>query len=150
MKVIISRKQWLRGEGGTVSRLLRKADDKMCCLGFACIQSGLAPIQIREHMSPINLLIFKKQEEQLPWAHIVDVHNKPDQRLKQDVLHAMMAINDAPLLQEDYFQRPDTGMQMVLTRLKMETLKTVNTESERESLLIMLGKKVGLELEFVD
>ena len=37
----IDRRTWLRGEGASQSFLLREADGKMCCLGFACLAAGL-------------------------------------------------------------------------------------------------------------
>lgn len=41
MKLTINRPQWLRGEGSTASRLVRVADDKMCCLGFYGLACGI-------------------------------------------------------------------------------------------------------------
>ena len=34
MKLIIDRKEWLRGEGGENSYLLRHSDHKRCCIGI--------------------------------------------------------------------------------------------------------------------
>lgn len=41
MKFQIIRKNWLRGEGGENSYLLRPSDKKMCCLGFFCLAEGI-------------------------------------------------------------------------------------------------------------
>ena len=35
LNVIVNRETWLRGEGSDKSFLLRPADGKMCCMGFA-------------------------------------------------------------------------------------------------------------------
>lgn len=59
-KLVIDRTTWLRGEGGTPSRLLRTEDGKMCCMGSYCLQiAGLSPDQILERStlaSVANLL----------------------------------------------------------------------------------------------
>jgi len=56
MKLVIDRKQWLRGEGGHRSYLLRKSDRKMCCLGFFSLACGLREDQILGVVSPRDLL----------------------------------------------------------------------------------------------
>jgi hypothetical protein len=38
MKFTIDREWWLRGEGGSLSRLLRVEDRKMCCVGSFALQ----------------------------------------------------------------------------------------------------------------
>jgi hypothetical protein len=55
MKLTIDRSQWLRGEGSENSYLLRKKDDKMCCLGFFSLQCGFDYLEIRGIKSPISL-----------------------------------------------------------------------------------------------
>lgn len=47
MKVVVDRARWLRGEGGDDSKLLRRMDGKMCCMGFACIAAGAEPEDIK-------------------------------------------------------------------------------------------------------
>jgi hypothetical protein len=44
---VIDRTKWLRGEGNTPSCLLRRTDEKMCCVGILCSQSGYTPTAIR-------------------------------------------------------------------------------------------------------
>lgn len=56
MILIIDRKRWLRGEGEEVSSLLRRYDNKMCCLGFLCLAIGFSPTQITGIASPARLL----------------------------------------------------------------------------------------------
>jgi hypothetical protein len=46
MKLVINRKQWLRGEGACFSRLLRGPDGKMCCVGCYAIALGAKPADI--------------------------------------------------------------------------------------------------------
>jgi hypothetical protein len=53
--LVIERAKWLRGEGGSVSQLLRASDGKMCCLGFLGAQCGYAPDQLRGHAEPGEL-----------------------------------------------------------------------------------------------
>lgn len=44
--VVIDRSRWLRGEGSNQSYLLRKDDQKMCCVGFLCQALGYEPGEI--------------------------------------------------------------------------------------------------------
>lgn len=41
MNYIVKRSEWLRGEGGVVSCLLRSSDHKRCCIGFVGQQLGI-------------------------------------------------------------------------------------------------------------
>lgn len=41
MKLVIDRKIWLRGEGSFMSFLLRRADQKQCCVGILCEALGV-------------------------------------------------------------------------------------------------------------
>jgi len=40
MKFTVIREQWFRGQGSSESRLIRKTDGKMCCVGFFCQAEG--------------------------------------------------------------------------------------------------------------
>ena len=46
LEVTVKRSQWLRGEGGMASFLLRGSDGKMCCMGFAALAAGATPSDI--------------------------------------------------------------------------------------------------------
>jgi hypothetical protein len=48
----VKRSQWLRGEGGYYSRLLRESDKKMCCLGFLAKACGATDEQILNKSIP--------------------------------------------------------------------------------------------------
>lgn len=48
----VDRRTWLRGEGFS-SRLLRKTDGKMCCMGSYCLARGLKPEEI-EDVASVN------------------------------------------------------------------------------------------------
>ena len=52
MKFEIDRKRWLRGEGPSLSALLRKSDGKMCCLGFKAKALGIADADITDKGHP--------------------------------------------------------------------------------------------------
>lgn len=52
MKLTIDRSRWLRGEGSVVSRLLRPADGKMCCLGFYGLAMGANPDALLDVTAP--------------------------------------------------------------------------------------------------
>lgn len=51
LELVIDRRKWLRG-GKSV---LRTGDGKMCCLGFACIQSGLSEKDIENLTTPSKI-----------------------------------------------------------------------------------------------
>ena len=55
MKLIIDRNTWLRGEGSEVSRLLRREDSKMCCLGFLAISCNVPEEAIMQDQTPSNV-----------------------------------------------------------------------------------------------
>lgn len=50
--VVIDRRRWLRGEGPDASRLLRKTDGKMCCLGFVCEAVGVSAERLVNRGTP--------------------------------------------------------------------------------------------------
>lgn len=54
MNVVVDRRTWLRGEGAWDSSLLRKSDNKMCCLGFACEQAGVPRERLMDVSYPNN------------------------------------------------------------------------------------------------
>lgn len=70
-KVVIKRSEWLRGEGSGRSYLIRKSDNKKCCVGFALEQAGYernellgihAYDSLRHHFrvhDPFRLQIYK-------------------------------------------------------------------------------------------
>jgi len=53
--LVIDRSLWLRGEGSQHSRLLRKRDDKMCCLGFYLESCGTERKAMVEKSAPWQL-----------------------------------------------------------------------------------------------
>lgn len=59
MKLTIKRSEWLHGEGGRVSRLLRATDNKMCCLGFLGIACGLTRDEILGKSEPSEITSSK-------------------------------------------------------------------------------------------
>jgi hypothetical protein len=83
MKLVIDRSKWLRGEGSSVSSLLRSRDGKMCCLGFFAKALGYPDACLRELglMSEFNDMA-------------------PDWLLERDcgvrVENSLTAVNDAP------------------------------------------------------
>lgn len=68
IKVIIDRATWLRGEGPYKSSLLRAADGKMCCLGFAALACGIDKSYIIDYDAPCRFMgkwpteVFKLME----------------------------------------------------------------------------------------
>ena len=54
MKLVIDRTKWFRGKSRG-SRLYRKQDGKMCCLGFLSLACGYTVTEIRQHRTPFSL-----------------------------------------------------------------------------------------------
>jgi len=65
-RLVIDRRYWLRGRGGEASGLLMSrispyplpAGDEMCCLGFFCLQQGIARDDLRYRSVPSNVNAF--------------------------------------------------------------------------------------------
>lgn len=49
---VVDRAVWLRGEGSENSRLLRRQDDKMCCLGIYLDACGIAAEKLEDQATP--------------------------------------------------------------------------------------------------
>jgi hypothetical protein len=62
MDITIKRSEWLRGEGAATSKLLREADQKMCCVGFACLAYGINREEILgcSGVSNVNRAVTRK------------------------------------------------------------------------------------------
>ena len=58
--LVIERARWLRGEGSGPSKLLRKEDGKMCCLGFMFLSCGFTPEQIEGHTNPYEMTRYSE------------------------------------------------------------------------------------------
>lgn len=54
-ELTITRSKWLRGEGGSQSRLFRPSDAKMCCLGFFGAACGLTNADMEDIGEPSEL-----------------------------------------------------------------------------------------------
>ncbi len=63
MKLVINRDKWLRGEGAFESKLLRREDGKMCCLGFLGLACGLSESDIMGKATPVDALNDGKYPE---------------------------------------------------------------------------------------
>ncbi len=55
MKLVINRSMWLRGASDGVSSLLRRSDNKMCCLGFYAKACGMSDGNIASYSTPDDL-----------------------------------------------------------------------------------------------
>ncbi len=62
MKFKIDRRKWLRGEGSEDSKLLRKSDGLMCCLGQVALQCGIPISCIRERGAPDDVRYSQKRK----------------------------------------------------------------------------------------
>lgn len=102
MNLIIDRAKWLRGEGGNLSRLLRPADGKMCCLGFLGLQCGYTPDQMLDQGEPNEM--FEKVDREAcaefnrwpKWLIAVDEYGPANDRAVTELI----ATNDDRVMPE--------------------------------------------------
>lgn len=88
LNVIVDRSRWLRGEGEKRSLLLRTTDDKMCCLGFACLAAGHTIEEISDMATPSELAREREVIVLLP-------------DYKSVVMGDVMSVNDGERYEED-------------------------------------------------
>jgi hypothetical protein len=91
VKLMISRKIWLRGEGPSNSKLLRTTDQKMCCLGILLEQSGVDRAHLADRGSPAG--IFHDMPD-LPVAMRFLAFNRQGERDDTTVCRLLININD--------------------------------------------------------
>lgn len=89
MKLIIDRAKWLRGEGGLPSYLLRKYDNKMCCVGFYLKACGMKDVDILSKSVPSKVVDLPKHALWLVIGRL-DSHNS-----------GLLHVNDTTFSSED-------------------------------------------------
>jgi len=96
----IKRSEWLHGEGGACSKLLRKKDQKKCCLGFECLARGCDPDLIEGLGTPDDLSDSSHYDEY--WKAICDDYDargEPGVSLPA-LQNSLININDDPKFDE--------------------------------------------------
>lgn len=123
-KFTVTRHNWLRGEGGDDSRLLRPEDGKMCCLGHISLQCGITQDEIMNVLAPAGIIdeawgLFPEPLRPMkrPYRGINKTWND-----NSGLAHVMMGLNDD------------------------ETI----TDEDREHRLKQIAASRGIKLEFVD
>jgi hypothetical protein len=92
--VVVKRSEWLHGEGTFGSVLLRAQDNKMCCLGFVCVQAFNAlPVDILGIETPA-LAPDKIQRVWPDKEYIVDRQNEDTATFE------MMQVNDREFIDD--------------------------------------------------
>jgi hypothetical protein len=132
-KFTVDRKRWLRGEGSMKSRLLRKSDRKMCCLGFRALAKGATEEQILDRESPRDLTIDDKTGALADLCEL-DERGRPVDNNK--VAQNLMGTNDHRLDSlDDDADEVDMG--------------DPHSEEQREQQIRDLFASIGEEVEFV-
>ena len=121
MKLIIDRDIWLRGEGSGWSYLLRKEDEKMCCLGIYLKECGVSSEKLLDMTSPCQLVKIIPPEAE--W--LIDKSLGIDSMDTCD----LMGFND---------------------RRKKKIEKEDEKEDEREEKIAHIFAKHNIEVEFVN
>jgi hypothetical protein len=130
---VIDRSKWLRGEGGELSRLLRKSDQKQCCVGMYLTACGVPFENIEEVSVGSELWDMWKdmgfKEEDFPdW-------------LKEEL--------------EDQWDTIDGRERLVRPKSDSFRLYTENdtphtTEEERELFIAAMFAKYGVKVTFIN
>jgi len=89
INVVVRRSQWLRGESRH-SRLYRRKDKKMCCMGFAELEAGARIMQIRDKHA-VKISVNAIQGSNKSTSQVVF----PDDK---GFIHALYHYNDSPVL----------------------------------------------------
>lgn len=97
LKVVIDRLEWYRGQGFDESALLRKTDNRKCCLGFAALVDGAIPLSIRGINAPHQIVDSNI---------LARLRNGADAGMEKngsstELCYKMMATNDSKMEESD-------------------------------------------------
>lgn len=126
MKLVISRKKWLRGEGSAESYLLRVDDRKMCCIGIYLNELGVDVSELEGNGSACNIadrrgINFLPEEAR--WLVNIPLKNGNRSAHNTSIAADLMHINDEK--------------------------QNLTTEDKREQRIKELFAIQGIEVEFV-
>lgn len=127
MKLVISRKRWLRGEGEDESKLYRSSDRKMCCLGFYCRKLGLKVSEIKDITDPKALVLYSTP-------------SRRKELLKQKIIPEWLLENDGG---------SDVEQAIYFNDLEVSEFPE-KTEKSREKRIKNIFAQHGVEVEFKD
>lgn len=133
MKLTIKRKEWLRGEGTERSYLVRKSDNRKCCLGILGIACGLSPDMLRGLVTPSDFAAAHRDIALPPhyqWTVARGVF------MSSDAAQEAMRINDAKI--------GDTTFSHGLVS------QVIASEEEREQLIAEIFKVHDIDVQFED
>ena len=138
IKVVISRKHWLRGEED--SALRRSRDEKMCCVGFMCVAAGIDERKITDlgGVQSIDPSIRGKLpvDEPGPYFPLYAINDT----------YAGVTLRDR---QEEEEEEEACFDKEVITALE-DIYDVPMTEELREAEIIKHARPLGFDVEFVD
>ena len=113
LKVRIDRARWLHARNkktGGSSMLLRRSDNRMCCLGFACLAAGLTEADIVGVTVPIRLPQQARQQLPSEWfsesayatADLIAVLVAANDTIEVDATRERAVIKDGKALDIDF------------------------------------------------
>lgn len=91
----IIRDEWYRGQRHG-ALLLRRGDNKKCCLGFYCLAMGFESSDILEQADPENVSAWSEQK--IKSFLLSDWEGRTN---NSDVCVTLMVLNDNPLISEE-------------------------------------------------
>jgi hypothetical protein len=92
-EVIIDRKNWIRGEGMSCSKLLRISDQKRCCLGFYLSHLGVSDEEMLDVGQPCGLPPSTKEKYGNAISWLFEDHDGAVSLDNQSMVH----YNDKPV-----------------------------------------------------
>ena len=134
LKVVVTRSNWLRGEGPRASCLLRPSDGRMCCLGFVAIARGLT----HEELSRVD-------ESSGMMNKTVSTPAEVKRLLGKDILPGLTVLHKNLTETQVYWGNSD-----VATDLMTDNDNEDMSDERREGLLRLNGLRAGIDFEFVD
>lgn len=147
-KLYIDRRFWSRGAGENNQLMGRQVNGGvgLCCLGFMCLQRGLAPVNIFDTGTPADVRKDAKGKslDNVP-EHLEHFVRKNESGYTNDtkLTDALVNVNDAVI---------GTRIGMLAFRLLKSNRKDrmLRSEKDREQLIARLFKLADIEVVFVN
>jgi hypothetical protein len=108
VQLVIKRSDWLRGEEGVMSYLLRPGDHKKCCLGFLAEACGYSADELYGQREPFDLVAHPPRLKPFPEAMkflIEDSQNPAGTPGNSAIARHLMKCNDDPALSAWYREK---------------------------------------------
>lgn len=125
-KLVIDREKWLRGQGAELSKLLRREDEKMCCVGFYLESCGVPRETLLGNAAAHSPEVALILPDEAKWLNNGDLYLPNSSPIGRE----LYAINDRIII--------------------LNSLTPTMDELERENRVMELFSQQGVEVEFIN